>query len=106
MLEDLDSIDLILQETGEWVKFVIIDSGETRAHDPDKHLHLLNHKIDCCLAYLCDDCKFDELGRPQDIVFEVRCAYPVRSSTPLTRTATCDKGRNLHYKIVFVERLQ
>jgi hypothetical protein len=104
MLEDLDSIDIVIQDPGKGVKFVIIDSGVTRAADEDKHLDLLNHKINCCLAYVEDDEKFEKLGHPDDITIEIRCAYAVKNKGTMHRSMTYDSGRVVNYKIVFVER--
>ena len=104
MLEDLETIDMVIHEPGQWVKFVVIDSGEMRKRDRERHLELLNHKVSQCIAMIEDDTKFDQLGRPEDITVEVRCAYPVQSSAPLHRSVTFESGRVMDFKIVFVER--
>ena len=104
MLEDLDRIDIVTHEPGQWVKFAIIDSGRTRQENPDRYLELLNHKVAQCLAMMEDEAKFEELGRPQDVTIEVRCAYPVRSSEPVPRSVTYNSGRTMNYKLVFLHR--
>jgi hypothetical protein len=104
VLEDLNMIDIVTHEPGKWIKFVIIDSGVTKRDNSDRHLSLLNHKIDVCLAHLEDEQRFAEFGKPAEVVIEVRCAYPVASPTPIPRSVLYPSGRAMDYCIKFVDR--
>ena len=105
MLEDLDTIDLVMQgEPGE-VIIKIIDGGVTT--DPEEFNALLKAKIGQAIDALADDGNYEAAGRPERLRIEVVHCIP---RPPYQDGAICQVGtsadmpRPLQVSLTFVSR--
>ncbi|KAA1261567.1 hypothetical protein LF1_41170 [Rubripirellula obstinata] len=100
MLEDRNTIDIVNPKPDGPIDFVIVDAGITT--DVDERLELLNHKIMVCLSMLADDEKFEELGRPDVIRVEVRCASEDHAVATVKQVSVATpNGREIKAEIRF-----
>ncbi|GAA4441701.1 hypothetical protein [Bremerella cremea] len=103
MLEDPDQIDMVLKGKDGTITFVIIDAGITT--DEDKRLELLNHKIQCCAAALCDPDQWQEFGGPTEVAVEVQCNFEVNEEAPPQQlNFTTPAGQDISMTVRFVYR--
>lgn len=105
MLEDLDTVDLVMRGEPGQVIIKIIDGGVTT--DPDEFTTLLKAKIAQAIEALADDGNFEAAGRPERLRIEVVHRIPrppYQDGAIYDVSASADRTRPLQVSLVFVTR--